>query len=209
MNLFINFYTDPNHERREELLTCLQNNIACEFIDKIYLIGETFFSTDSKIICIPFNSRPTYRDFFNIINQHTKPNDINIIANSDIYFKEVSYAQFTNLTPDTCYALTRWEILADGGEQFYNNSGSQDTWIFRGAIKMVEGANFTQGVAGCDNKIAYLLTQAGYKVTNPSLSIKTYHLHKSGVRYYDKKLPGQKDIFRLPKPRINVPISTL
>jgi len=65
---------------------------------------------------------------------------------------------------------------------------------------MVEGANFTQGVPGCDNKIAYLLQEAGYVVTNPSTTIKTYHLHLSGIRHYNAK-------YRVPRPRINVPIT--
>jgi hypothetical protein len=38
------------------------------------------------------------------------------------------------------------------------------------------------GVAGCDNRLAYELEQAGFIVINPSLSIKTYHLHLTNIR---------------------------
>lgn len=192
MNLFVNTYTDADPERNQELQDCLSINKQHPMLTVYELSG-----------------RPTYNDFFTYINGVTQPEEINIIINSDIYFKDLGYNQFTNLDFNSCYALTRWEILEDGAEQFYNNSGSQDAWIFRGKIKPVKGADFTQGVAGCDNKIAYLLEQAGYKVTNPSLSIKTYHLHKSDVRHYNKIPPGQKDIYRLPRPRVNVKISTL
>lgn len=185
MNLFINSYTDNNPERNAELLTCLQKNMDCIHLDIHALSG-----------------RPTYQDYFNAINKVTGPNDLNIIANSDIYFKDLSYDQFNSLGYNDCYALSRWDVLPDGSEVHYKNSGSQDTWIFRGPVKPFEGANFTQGVAGCDNKIAYLLQQAGYTVANPSTKIKTYHLHNSGIRHYNKGV-----IYRLPRPRINVPIT--
>lgn len=194
MNLFINTYTDKNEERNKELLKCLELNKINNPSFRIYEL----------------QGRPTFRDIFNIINSVTLPNDINIIINSDIYLPE----NF-NVSPEAndCYALSRWDIQPDGSAIHYNNSSSQDTWIFRGAIKMVDNCNFTQGVPGCDNKIAYQLEQAGYKVTNPSLSIKTYHLHLSSVRNYDKDKNGRQipaaKIYRLPHPRIRVPISEL
>lgn len=213
MNLFINSYTDKHPERNAELVTCLENNRECEAISKIFLIGDTIQPEFSKLMNVPFSARPTYKDYFNIINRFTQPNDINIIANTDIYFKDVDYNHFTNLKHDDCYALSRWDVNAEGEAVHYNNSGSQDTWIFRGAIKMVEGATFTQGVAGCDNKIAYLLSEAGYRVTNPSLSIKTYHLHNTNIRHYNtdgkgRAIPHRK-VYRLPPPRMSVNISSL
>src|SRR5882672_1163050 len=130
MNLFINKYNDLNVARNAELMECLRINNAlginvCEISD-----------------------RPTFQDYFNEINKVAWASAINIIANSDIFFKDINYDWFANLTPNDCYALTRWDVLSDGTEKFYNNSGSQDTWVFRGPIKPVEGANFTQGIAG-------------------------------------------------------------
>jgi len=52
---------------------------------------------------------------------------------------------------------------------------------FAGA--QIEGADFTLGIAGCDNKIAHLLNKH-YTLKNPSLSIKTYHLHNTNIRNY-------------------------
>jgi len=184
MNLFINTYTDKDPIRNAELQKCLEINKS---------LGWG--------IC-EISGRPTFKDMFNAINENTDSHDINIIANSDIYFDKDFDCSMIKY--NECYALSRWDVQPDGSAIHYNNSGSQDTWIFRGAIRMVESANFTQGVAGCDNKIAYLLKEAGYKVSNPSLNIKTYHLHLSGIRYYDKKRPGQRDIYRLPRPHMNV-----
>jgi len=192
MNLFINTYTDKNPERDKELQECLRLN---------KLNNPSF-----KIYNLP--NRPTYREFFNVINLVTLPTDINIILNMDIYLPENFIC---NPTPGECYALSRWDIQPDGSAVHYNNSGSQDTWIFRGAIRMVEGANFTQGVPGCDNKIAYLLQEAGYVVTNPSTTIKTYHLHLVDSRLYkvgkDGRPTPDRKLYRIPKPRINVPVT--
>lgn len=189
MNLFINTYIDPDPVRNEELQTCYEKNKANNFT--IYTL----------------EGRPTFNDFFKKINEVTNDHSINIIANSDIYFPEMNYSMFKDLSFNICYALTRWNVLPDGSEKFYNSADSQDVWIFRGKVKEVN-ADFTQGVAGCDNKIAYLLTQAGYKVLNPSLTIKTFHLHNSGVRNYLTKTESG-DIYRLPKPRMRVPITAL
>lgn len=192
MNLFINTYTDKNPERDKELQLCLDWNKMNNPSANVYeLVG-----------------RPTFKEVFNVINSVTDRDSINIIVNSDIYLPENFVC---NPEPGECYALSRWDIQPDGSAVHYNNSGSQDTWIFRGAIRMVEGANFTQGVPGCDNKIAYLLTEAGYKVTNPSTTIKTYHLHLVDSRKYKVGKDGRpipdKKLYRIPRPRINVPIT--
>lgn len=214
MNLFINYYIDPNPERQKEIDLCLINNLNNPEIERVYIFGEFRnmpyngnFPNHYKIIPLPCNGRPTFQNFFSAINLHTGADDINIIVNSDIYVSLVLWPVFP--TRYQCFALTRWDILPDGSEKFYNSSDSQDTWVFRGPIKQVKGADYTQGVAGCDNKIAWELQRAGYQVLNPSLTIKTYHLHNSGIRHYDKIQPGQTDIFRLPRPRIRVEITKL
>lgn len=187
MNLFVNTYIDPNEERNKELIECLRLN-----------------KINNPSFCIyELQGRPTFKDFFNCINSVTLPTDINIIINSDIYLPE---GFNVNPEPDDCFALSRYDIQPDGSAIHYPNPSSQDTWIFRGAIRMVENCSFVLGVPGCDNKIAYQLRQAGYKVTNPSLSIKTYHLHLSNVRRLAKR--GGK-IFRLPKPYLVIHASEL
>jgi hypothetical protein len=52
--------------------------------------------------------------------------------------------------------------------------------VFKGKIKKVK-ADFGIGIPRCDNRLAYELEKADYRVENPSFSIKSYHLHM-GVR---------------------------
>ena len=75
--------------------------------------------------------------------------------------------------------------MINGFAIFMNRADSQDVWAFYGAVPKIEGADFfVGGVAGCDNRIAKLLEDSGYNVVNPSIDIKTYHLHETGVRNY-------------------------
>ena len=40
------------------------------------------------------------------------------------------------------------------------------------------------GKAGCDNRLAHDLQEAGYLTTNPSKTIQTFHLHRVNFRSY-------------------------
>ncbi len=167
INFFTNYYIDKNSDRQQELDLCLHNNFENKLLNVVVL-------SDSN--------RLTYNDFFNVINKYTDLDDINIIANSDIYFDEsIEYA--LSLKAKQCYALSRWDINSDRTATHFNRSDSQDCWIFRGKITGVAG-NFFLGYRGCDNRIAHEIRQAGWEISNPSLTIKSYHLHLSGIRNY-------------------------
>lgn len=191
IRLFINYYTDKDPIRDAELKECLKKNVENRIIDEIYLISKTdnFDVPDRCTVLI--GQRPTYDDFFRLINERVAPDDISIIANSDIFFDK-SIGAVAKMSDNDCYALSRWDIL-DGGKIEHHNVGwSQDVWIFRGQIKKTRPCGFHLGIAGCDNSIAYWLLDAGYNISNPSYHIKSYHLHLSEVRNYDKndKIPG-------------------
>jgi hypothetical protein len=116
---------------------CLLKNCLNRLIDKIYVFNENTYNyeTNSKIENISIMTRPTYEDFIEFINLNTNENDINIIANSDIYFNEtLSIINQINMD-NTCISLTRWDINEDWNKIFFNRSDSQDCWIFKGKIK--------------------------------------------------------------------------
>lgn len=172
-NLFISLFNNP--VRNKEYHECLRRNSKSGLFDNIFVIAEgdenwfDYLPSDVFISILPINTRPTFRSFFNAINVITGDDDINIIANSDIYFKDIPFTPRFN----ECFALTRYEPTF-----FLNRADSQDVWMFRGRVNLPQYCDFGMGVPGCDNRISYELRAAGYEVTNPSLSIKTYHLHK-------------------------------
>ena len=169
INLFVNYYRDSNDERRIEIDSVFAKNIDNKQINT-YIIES--------------QNRLKFKDFFNTVNKVSNKIDINIIANSDIYFDEtISLAE--RIVDNECYALCRWDVQKDGTSIFFNRSDSQDTWIFKGHIKDNVNGDFYLGYRGCDNRIAYELDKVGYKVRNVGRTIKTYHLHITGIRNYD------------------------
>lgn len=196
INLFISYYIDKSTARQKELDDTLLMNINCDAINKIYALTDGAIESplleNDKVMELVYKARPSYNTFFEAIRSFSSDEDWNIIANSDIYFDETiaKIYEYPHTKP-LCFALTRWEVEKDS-IHFLNRWDSQDCWIFKGKPKNVQG-NFNMGVAGCDNAIAERFSRAGYNVINPSKTIKTYHLHKSGVRSYNPN-------FRAPQP---------
>lgn len=203
IRIFQNQYTDPNPHRNQELQSCFQSNQ--DFVNKWKLLKDIEY--------YPVPERLTYNSFFDFANRRNIPkcggvdnhgnefwsfplghakNEVNdiisVFANSDIYFDETIFQLNTinwEKHPKLCLALSRWDINEQGHGVLFDTPDSQDVWIFKGYIPHIPGADFfLGGVAGCDNKIAYLLEENGYDVRNPSRDIRCYHLHLSGVRNY-------------------------
>ncbi len=179
-NLFISLYPEKNESRRSELAECLVRN--CKVFDCVWVLAEQDVNYDylpdispATVNILPVSVRPTFRTFFNAINTVCGADDVNLIANSDIYFEELPVVPLVS----QCFALTRYEVEANGNKRFLNRNDSQDVWIFKGKIKPVGYADFHIGVPGCDNRINRELSVAGYQVSNPSLTIKAYHLHRN------------------------------
>lgn len=194
MNLFINLYRDKNPVRQKELNHTLSLNLRNEKIKTIYAIVEKLSDwidliNSDRIVLIKNDTRPTYNDYFKLINQYAQKDTISAIANSDIAFDEENAKLISeNIRPNECYALSRWDASLDTCElKHYNRADSQDVWVFKGKIKDVPGSDFRQSICGCDNAIAYYLEQAGYKILNPSKDIITVHFHSSNIRNYTAK----------------------
>lgn len=200
INLYTSYYIDPSPARQAELDECLHQNILNNHINKIFLlleypiVNEQFNS--GKINIIYIKGRPEYNTFFEIINENTSQDDWNIIANSDIFFDH-TIDHLNKYDHSNVIVLCRWDVFPNGLIKFLNSRDSQDSWIVKGKIENVNG-NFYLGKAGCDNAIADRFNRAGYKVINPSKTIKTYHLHNSGVRSYN---PND----RVPQPYYLIP----
>jgi hypothetical protein len=142
---------------------------------------------DSRILARTVQRRPTYNDFFAWINELSAPMDLAVIANTDICFDQsLVCLHELDWTPATVLAVSRWDVQPDGHVRLFDRGDSQDAWIFKGPIRSV-AADFPLGVYDCDNKIAWELQQAGYRVLNPALGLRSYHHHQCGYRSYEQK----------------------
>lgn len=194
MNLFVNLYKDKNPIRQQELEKCFILNLANPLIQKIYCWLDNMHEghellNHPKITLVGGTRRPTYKDYFDAVNKLTTPNDVNCIANSDIYFDEEGIRLIEkHIQLNECYALSRWDVLEGGVVKLFDRADSSDCWFFKGHIQKIGYADFNLGKKGCDNRIAHEIKKAGYYIINPSKTIKTYHLHISNIRNYSMKL---------------------
>lgn len=192
IRLFYNYYSDKNPERKKEIDLCFKKNLENRFFETVVMTSEEI---------------PNYNFFFDKINEVSGPDDINIICNSDIFFDNtISLA--LNMGSRDFYALSRWE-WNEGRPELRDLKNSQDTWIFRGPVRNVNGS-IPLGVPFCDNRIAFEFNNAGYNVSNPSKSIKTYHIQTSNIRRYDHsaRVPGPI-LFVQPTGGLKLPIYAL
>jgi hypothetical protein len=195
---FTSWYSEKNKERKAELMKCIGRTLSGGEVDHVCLLDEsndefeqskTFFA---KLTSIKINRRPTYNDFFTVANRIANEGDIVIIANTDLYPEKGNRLYLESMQQNECFALSRYDEDEDGKKIFFNRWDSQDAWIFKAPIKPIE-ADFLLGTAGCDCAISQRAHKAGYRVFNPSKTIKFNHLHNSGIRTYDPDV-------KVPKP---------
>lgn len=194
--LVTTYYNDRVKERDSELLTCIRANLTNKAIDSVVVLveeGTVLPFNHPKLIWEWQKTRPTYNDFFNTANKYNY--GLSIIANTDIYFDEYNLGIIkVAIKENECYALSRWDIQLGGDSIHHCSRDSQDVWIFKGKIRNIYG-DFFIGKCACDNRIAHEISEVGYDVINPSKTIKSYHLHITGVRNY-RRVEGEV----IPKP---------
>lgn len=189
INLFINPYTATHPARQAELDNVARRNRASKLFGGICHVRSPYAEI-----------RPTFADFF-AATAVTDPDDINVIANADIFFDRTLRRVLAIPAGRWCLALSRWEW--NGQMMGAKPWRGQDAWIFRGPVTGITGADFGMGIPGCDNRIAQLIQDAGYTVTNPCYSIHAIHHHRSAVRTYDSTTPA------VPGPYLWVPCGDL
>jgi hypothetical protein len=199
INLYISLYEVTNIERKNEILEVLKKNLHNPNIDNVIILSEpndNISFQSAKIKKIDIQTRPKFSEF----SAYLDPGCINIIINNDIEFPEQSNITWLkHISSSDCITLTRYE---SDGKLFRSDRGdSQDTWIFKGNPDGLKYCDFHMGMPGCDNRIAYIFFALGYRVLNPSKSLKTIHHHKSEYRLY-----SEND--RIPGPYLNVKPTT-
>jgi hypothetical protein len=205
MILFTSYYHEKNEQRKNELLYCLKQNVSNKFISKLYVLCESGFTDlikeieSPKLVVLETLKRPFFHDVIQVVNKYSE-HGTSIIANTDIYFDDSISLVNKCLSSLEVFCLTRWNNNGRNVISFYGNFRSQDAWIFKGKLPSNIG-NYYMGLPGCDNRFAKELLESGYKIQNPSLSIRAVHVHNSNLRNYNKivdLVPG-KYAYPLPK----------
>ena len=148
---------------------------------------------DKKIKQIISGKRLTYADFLAYVHQYVPLNTFAMLANSDIYFGDSLLDLWKIDLTDKMMALLRWDCAKDNGLStiFGPRADSQDSWIFlSNSIKSrawdYSAFQIQLGQAGCDNAFAGHMLRNRFVLLNPALTFKTFHLHNSDFRTYNK-----------------------
>ena len=205
--LFTTYYQPKSEERMAEYDFCIEKNKVAS-IDRIYLFVE---KKDREAACkfgvevVVTTKRPTFKDFFDYMRTEEFEDSINIVANTDIFFVNMQQID-RNLSRlqkgKSCFALTRHDFHLNRPSHLFDRPDSQDTWVFNGheGLENLKYADFCMGVAGCDNRLAHELKEAGFEVYNPSKTIQTFHLHDVPIRTFVENV-----VERIPPPYLLLP----
>jgi hypothetical protein len=194
------FFKHKDSKRFKEIKECLIRNCECPHIDKIVLINEKDYSDEykningaSKIQQVITGKRLTYSDFLGYVHDQVPNNVFTILCNADIYFGNSLLDLWKINMEDKMLGLLRWDVDTEGDAKIFGpRADSQDTWIFLSdSIKSrkwdYSKFNFQLGQPGCDNAFAGHILRQRFLIANPAVTFKTFHLHNTNIRNYDKK----------------------
>jgi len=190
--LITEYFKFSSDIRDKEVCTAIQKNVS--LFDNVVVLSEKDQCPVAETIIT--GKRVTYRDTFEYANQHFPSGTLVVICNSDMYFDES--LDKVHLDSNTCVALTRYNCT--DGLLDHMLSCTQDSWMFSTPIRVPAKSDFYFGLMGCDNHIAYLLKNEGYRLVNPCYEVKSYHLHLSEVRTYEKKPMKPREYYHFVDP---------
>jgi len=192
INLLVELYDSDFEKRNEEIIQALHANCMNPFISTIFAFAskdlELDYKPHEKLRWVSTEHRMTFAKYFQFANQRpARGVQINVIANSDIYFDQ-SLQHMHNMKLGDFLCISRW----NKGELQGHAAYSQDVWAFLSSDYIPEGmisdADFFLGTQQCDNRIAFLAVKNGFRVLNPCHLIKCHHLHEDEDEItYDKK----------------------
>jgi len=181
------FVLSKHSRRNDEFLFALTKNSENSLVDAIHILTEDssvieFVNGINKVYVSKVDYRPTFKTIVDYANTLSGPV---AIINSDIFLDESLVAP----PPGMAFCLTRWTPEVSGPGPWRarpwteTNGMSFDTYIFHSPIQVMD-IDFYLGTLGCDGKFAYELHNSGLKVVNPSVIIRSYHVHASAIRDY-------------------------
>lgn len=197
MILFTTYYQSNNALRQAEIDASLKNNIQNSLISKIFIFLDSNTTSDivsskfnsNKLKYIQLNSIPMYSDWIKY-SKNLNSEEVSLFANADIYFDESLINIKKYLGEKRIICLSRHNLINQNLILQNQPEWSQDFWAIK--VSEIEKIYFEKeleiqtAIPGCDNKLAFVFTMAGWDLFNPFNEVKCIHLHSSEIRNYDK-----------------------
>jgi hypothetical protein len=180
------YYRPASAHRSKELAYCGMRNRG--LFDRIILLCDCEPPPDHPSQdCVRLDRRPRFGDAVQFIADAGIRDQVIVVSNSDIYHDE-TIKNAMLMEAGVFWCLSRYQHSSRLGfksQELGAGMWSQDSWVFRspgggpctrwGFFAAVSDLEF--GRPGIDNVIAYQALIAGYRVVNPSRSVKIWHVH--------------------------------
>lgn len=190
--LIFQYFQCNSPERLTELEECINHNINLDFDEIIIFndsINPTFLQNNIKNIVI--NRRLTYKDYIDIISSEENFGSLVVLTNSDIKLDSEILRLGKLIKPIDFIALSRYE---KNGLIAPDPAFTQDTWAMLSQPippTILYQCGIPLGMPGCENRFSEIIFSAGYRVANPSISIKNRHIQiKPSVHKFEEKMFG-------------------
>ena len=219
--VFTQFFKHKDSSRYQEIKECLKRNCTCPYIDKVVLINEKDYAgaaatalgstkveqivnMSTKIQQVISGRRLAYADFLKYVHDNVPNGVFVILCNADIYFGDSLLDLWKINMADKMFGLLRWDVNNKCDEKtaklFGPRADSQDSWAFlsdsiKSRVWDYQKFNFQLGQPGCDNAFAGHILRQKFLLSNPALTFKSFHLHNTNIRNYDKKDTIRADIY--------------
>jgi hypothetical protein len=185
--LITQYFESSNPSIQADINQVLTHNLQHPRMDALLLLNEKIYDFQNlpnphHLHQIDIGRRLTFADAFHYANQNY-PGRVVIIANADIYFDD-SLAKLADnehiyeYLNGRALALLKWKDHASM-QSLQLRTDSQDAWILRTPIKeevIRLSRELVLGSVRCDNRLAMILTQAGYEVINPAFAVHAIEL---------------------------------
>jgi hypothetical protein len=153
----------------------------------------------AKVFYVRTEGRPTFRQLFDFTDRYFR-DTIACIANADIAFDETLADGTRDLPEDVFLALSRIETTPashDPCGRIMNQFGlpnffSADAWIYRAPLRYSFRCDYPIGSFHCDSYLNHHISESGYKLYNPCLSINCFHIHDPVYNSSNEKEALQK-----------------
>lgn len=214
------YFVHSSPRRAREIRRCLMNNSVNPFIDKVVLLNEKDLSAEwssmkgrNKIEQVIIGSRLRYCDLIKYTVESIPANSIVVYMNADIYLDDTISDVFKVDMKNRMFALLRWDTNESGQspQLFGPHPDSQDTWIVDSDSIKSRTWDYSQfdyqlGRAGCDNRFTADMFANRFLLSNPAQTIKTYHIHTTQIRDYNKQdiIPSKFYIYINPTPLLDL-----
>ena len=130
----------------------------------------------------PGPGRVQYGDLIEAVNGcSTTPWDLNIIANSDVFFDDALDVLKPLDLLGVCVALSRWE-WKNGRAETLAGDNSQDCWVFQGPVRPLADGTDWRLERTLRLALSWVLRHNDYTLLNLPHDIRHYHLHDSPYR---------------------------